>query len=140
MIYGDTDSIMINTNLLDYDSVIKLGNLLKMEIKKNYKYLEVNIDGVFKSLLLLRKKKYAALSFNQGSFKLEIKGLDLVRRDWCELAKRTGEKVLFTLLTSENFSETLLNIQNLIKETITNIKNLDFKLFEISKVRFNLSK
>lgn len=140
MIYGDTDSIMINTNLLDYDSVIKLGNLLKMEIKKNYKYLEVNIDGVFKSLLLLRKKKYAALAINQGSFKLEIKGLDLVRQDWCELAKRTGEKVLFTLLTSENFSETLLNIQNLIKETITNIKNLDFKLFEISKVRFNLSK
>lgn len=131
---------MINTNLLDYDSVIKLGNLLKMEIKKNYKYLEVNIDGVFKSLLLLRKKKYAALAINQGSFKLEIKGLDLVRQDWCELAKRTGEKVLFTLLTSENFSETLLNIQNLIKETITNIKNLDFKLFEISKVRFNLSK
>ena len=30
VIYGDTDSIMINTNLNDYDQVIKLGNMVRM--------------------------------------------------------------------------------------------------------------
>ncbi len=28
VIYGDTDSLMINTNLNDYDQVIKLGNMV----------------------------------------------------------------------------------------------------------------
>ena len=28
VIYGDTDSIMINTNLTDYEQVIKLGNMV----------------------------------------------------------------------------------------------------------------
>ena len=33
-----------------------------------YKLLEIEIDGVFKSLLLLKKKKYAALNVvNWGS-------------------------------------------------------------------------
>ena len=30
VIYGDTDSIMINTNLTDYDQVIKLGNMVTL--------------------------------------------------------------------------------------------------------------
>jgi len=46
-------------------------------------------------LLLLKKKKYAALNVSKGADgKLtttqELKGLDIVRRDWCELAKQTG--------------------------------------------------
>jgi DNA polymerase alpha subunit A len=30
VIYGDTDSIMINTNLTDYDQVIKLGTMVSI--------------------------------------------------------------------------------------------------------------
>jgi DNA polymerase alpha subunit A len=47
-------------------------------------------------MLLLKKKKYAALivekSATEGfSYKTELKGLDIVRRDWCQLARSTGE-------------------------------------------------
>jgi len=53
-----------------------------------YKCLEIEIDGVYKSLLLLKKKKYAALKVEDftGEGRVitkEIKGLDMVRRDWC---------------------------------------------------------
>ena len=57
-----------------------------------YRKLEIEIDGVYKSLLLLKKKKYAAVMYNdpynkdKGTSK-EIKGIDLVRRDWCPLSK-----------------------------------------------------
>ena len=78
VIYGDTDSIMINTNSTDMDTVFKLGNKVqkhvkytklcmyllcfcmmqvKQEVNKLYKLLEIDIDGVFKSMLLLKKKK-----------------------------------------------------------------------------------
>jgi DNA polymerase alpha subunit A len=38
-----------------------MGKHLKQEVNVLYKCLEIEIDGVFKSLLLLKKKKYAAL-------------------------------------------------------------------------------
>ena len=38
-----------------------MGNRIKVEVNALYKCLEIEIDGVFKSLLLLKKKKYAAL-------------------------------------------------------------------------------
>jgi len=39
-----------------------MGKKLKDEVNCLYKCLEIEIDGVFKSLLLLKKKKYAALN------------------------------------------------------------------------------
>lgn len=72
---------------------------VKAEVNKLYKLLEIDIDGVFKSLLLLKKKKYAALvveHHGEGQFNVrqELKGLDIVRRDWCDLAKECGKYVI----------------------------------------------
>jgi DNA polymerase alpha subunit A len=65
-----------------------MGKRLKVEVNQLYKCLEIEIDGIFKSLLLLKKKKYAALKIeNAGTpdekCTAEMKGLDMVRRDWC---------------------------------------------------------
>jgi DNA polymerase alpha subunit A len=69
---------------------------VKSEVNKLYRLLEIDIDGVFRSMLLLKKKKYAALSVSKnpdGSLRTtkELKGLDIVRRDWCDLAKQAGK-------------------------------------------------
>ncbi len=61
VVYGDTDSIMINTGLNELGLALEMGKKLKAEVNILYKCLEIEIDGVFKSLLLLKKKKYAAL-------------------------------------------------------------------------------
>lgn len=47
-------------------------------------------------MLLLKKKKYAAKIVERTPTqefvtKTELKGLDIVRRDWCQLARETGE-------------------------------------------------
>ena len=46
-------------------------------------------------MLLLKKKKYAAAIIEKGPnqefvIKTELKGLDIVRRDWCQLARSIG--------------------------------------------------
>ena len=64
VIYGDTDSIMINSNTQDIQKVYQIGNKIKTEINKMYKLLELEVDGIFRFLLLLKKKKYAALIYN----------------------------------------------------------------------------
>ncbi|XP_067343066.1 DNA polymerase alpha catalytic subunit isoform X2 [Channa argus] len=121
VIYGDTDSIMINTNSKSLDEVYKLGNKVKAEINKLYKLLEIDIDGVFKSLLLLKKKKYAALVVdNHGegrySVKQELKGLDIVRRDWCDLAKECGNYVIGQILSDQSRDVIVENIQKHLVE------------------------
>lgn len=67
-----------------------------------FRLLEIDIDGAFKSMLLLKKKKYAALTAekrgDQIVTKEEFKGLDIVRRDWSNIARTTGEDILKILL------------------------------------------
>uniref|UniRef100_A0A3B4XG42 DNA polymerase n=1 Tax=Seriola lalandi dorsalis TaxID=1841481 RepID=A0A3B4XG42_SERLL len=121
VIYGDTDSIMINTNSRSLEEVYKLGNKVKAEVNKLYKLLEIDIDGVFKSLLLLKKKKYAALVVEnhgdgQYSVKQELKGLDIVRRDWCDLAKECGNYVIGQILSDQSRDVIVENIQKHLVE------------------------
>jgi len=106
VIYGDTDSIMIDTKCTDLKEVNEIGKKVVNECNKLYRTLELEMDGVFKTMLLLKKKKYAALVVNEakdGTVTLtkEMKGLDLVRRDWCGLSKTTGEIILDRILSGE---------------------------------------
>ena len=57
VIYGDTDSIMIDSNTRVLDEAEKIAQKVKVEVNKLYRLLEIDIDGIFKSMLLLRKKK-----------------------------------------------------------------------------------
>ncbi|XP_072033839.1 DNA polymerase alpha catalytic subunit-like [Amphiura filiformis] len=122
VIYGDTDSIMINTNSNNLEEVYKIGNKVKGEVNKLYKLLEIDIDGVFQSMLLLKKKKYAALAIEKSAdgkitTTQELKGLDIVRRDWCDLAKQVGNYVIGQILSAES------------RETI--VENIHSKLIEV---------
>lgn len=115
VIYGDTDSIMINTNSLDYEQVFKIGSKIKQEVNKLYKQVELDIDGVFRYLLLLKKKKYAAVSISKtktGELKMtqEMKGLDIVRRDWSQLAAEAGKMVLNQILCDQSSDDRISNI------------------------------
>ncbi|EDV42091.1 uncharacterized protein Dana_GF17808 [Drosophila ananassae] len=112
VVYGDTDSIMINTNITDYDQVYKIGREIKQSVNKMYKQLELDIDGVFACLLLLKKKKYAAVKLSKdskGNLKREQehKGLDIVRRDWSQLAVMVGKAVLDEVLAEKQLEEKL---------------------------------
>uniref|UniRef100_A0A8B9KI61 DNA polymerase n=1 Tax=Astyanax mexicanus TaxID=7994 RepID=A0A8B9KI61_ASTMX len=140
VIYGDTDSIMINSNSTNLEEVMKLGNKVKSEVNKLYKLLEIDIDGVFKSLLLLKKKKYAALMVEQqgdGRYttKQEFKGLDIVRRDWCDLAKECGNYVLGQILSDQNRDTILENIQQHLIEVGEKVASgsIPVNMFEIHK-------
>jgi DNA polymerase alpha subunit A len=94
VIYGDTDSVMINTNMDNIQDALKVGNEFKRSVNERYKLLEIDIDNVFRRLLLHAKKKYAAINMVQidGKFveKLEVKGLDMRRREYCQLSKDTS--------------------------------------------------
>ncbi|KAH3672422.1 hypothetical protein WICMUC_004258 [Wickerhamomyces mucosus] len=138
VVYGDTDSVMIDTGSDNFKEAIKIGEDFKLKVNERYRLLEIDIDNVFKRLLLHAKKKYAAMnaSFdNQGNeiTTLEVKGLDMKRREYCPLSKEVSTYVLEKLLSDldpENalneIYEFLENISNDIKEG--KIRNDKFKI------------
>lgn len=68
VVYGDTDSIMIHTGTSEIDVALQLGASIKKEVNKRYKLLEIELDAVYKRMLLLKKKKYAAIKVCCGPF------------------------------------------------------------------------
>lgn len=123
VVYGDTDSIMIDTTQTATLDAVRSGFEIKREINSQFRrksgeeqILEVELDGVFKKLLLLKKKKYAGLALKnfldvaQGratteTLAVEVKGLDLVRRDWSGVTRAVSERVLRIMLDTGDLAE-----------------------------------
>lgn len=136
VIYGDTDSIMVNTGLTDISKAKEIALLIKKTINKKYKQLELDLDGIFKTMLLLKKKKYAALMINPNDDSLtirETKGLDLVRRDWCPLSKEIGNQILDFILSGDQIDEVLLSIHNYLRKISESIHEISMDKFVITK-------
>ncbi len=72
---------MVNTNTQEIMKAVDIGKKLRDAISKQYKLLIMDIDGVFKSMLLLKKKKYACLKYvapysEKSKIERELKGVD----------------------------------------------------------------
>ncbi|EKX72572.1 DNA polymerase family B member protein [Theileria equi strain WA] len=129
VIYGDTDSLMINTNIKDdgqlvnFEAANNLAKTIISTVNKGHKKLEIGIDAIFNRLLLLKKKKYAALKVNDYSeqnFSREIKGLDFIRRDWSLLTKEVGN-VLLSIILNANYGSGVDGIVEQIHETLRDV-------------------
>lgn len=107
VVYGDTDSIMVKTGVNKIERAFEIGNELEREVNKRLEgVVKMKIESIFKSLLILTKKRYAGLSVEKkdGSYeeKIIMKGIETVRRDWCDLVSKTLYTVLEILLKEQN--------------------------------------
>ena len=93
--YGDTDSVFVNSNVTELSEALKISAEFKKAVNDRYKLLEIDLDGVFQRLLLLQKKKYAAIKVEDGTrTSTEVKGLDMKRREYCALSKAVSQYVI----------------------------------------------
>lgn len=92
VVYGDTDSVFVNSNVTELSEALKISAEFKKAVNDRYKLLEIDLDGVFQRLLLLQKKKYAAIKVDDGTRRsVEVKGLDMKRREYCALSKSVSQ-------------------------------------------------
>ncbi|KAK5071434.1 DNA-directed DNA polymerase alpha catalytic subunit pol1, partial [Cryomyces antarcticus] len=96
-----------------------VGNEFKRSVNEKYRLLEIDIDNVFRRLLLHAKKKYAAINMIEvdGKYvdKLEVKGLDMKRREYCALSKETSSKLLGFLLSGEESEVVVSQIHDYLR-------------------------
>lgn len=131
VIYSDTDSLFVK--LKDKKNLkSEINKFLKKINKKLPGLLEVDIQGFYKRGIFIprgigpgtAKKRYALID-KKGN--LTIRGLEKVRRDWCELAKDTQGRVLQYILRKKDVKGATSYIKSVIKrlkQRKVNLKDL----------------
>ncbi len=120
VIYGDTDSVMINANVDSVADALKVGAEFKKAVNERYRLLEIDIDNVFRRILLQAKKKYAAINMveTDGKWveKMEVKGLDMKRREYCGLSKEISSRILNDILSGDDTEVSIQRIHEYLRE------------------------
>nr|WAH70948.1 DNA polymerase catalytic subunit [Eptesicus fuscus gammaherpesvirus] len=97
VVYGDTDSLFIETRGYPMGAVLALSEALVADTTKSLFRAPVKLEAekVFGCLLLLTKKRYVG-TLSDG--KLLMKGVDLIRKTACRFVQQNCRKILDLLL------------------------------------------
>ncbi|NJF24317.1 DNA polymerase domain-containing protein [Thermococcus sp. Bubb.Bath] len=103
VLYSDTDGFFATIPGEDAETVKKKAKeFLEYINSKLPGALELEYEGFYKRGFFVTKKKYALID-EEG--KITTRGLEIVRRDWSEIAKETQARVLEALLKDGNVEE-----------------------------------
>ncbi len=112
VLYGDTDSLFVKKNGLSLEEleeeVMKLIERLSNELP-----VQIEIDEYYRTIFFVEKKRYAGLT-RDG--RVVVKGLEVRRGDWCELAKRVQREVIEIILRERNPEKALNHVRKVIEE------------------------
>jgi DNA polymerase, archaea type len=127
--YGDTDSVFVQCTSrgdLSLEEVSLVGNRLADIVSASLRSpMELEFESIAKRALLIAKKRYALWLFepkNSGwESEIKVKGMETVRRDWCELTSRTLNRVLELVLIEGDVDGAVEHVKNVISD----VRNLD---------------
>ncbi|MBI5391953.1 DNA polymerase II [Candidatus Woesearchaeota archaeon] len=124
VIYQDTDSNFVVSKAKNFEDAEKIGKKIEKEInafyadfiKKEYKresFLELNFEKTFIKFLMPRlrkeeagaKKRYAGLWKKDGKETIQFTGLEAVRGDWTELAKKFQKELYDRVFHDKEITE-----------------------------------
>lgn len=92
IIFGDTDSLML---YIKHKDALQVADTLVKTINQGSNVV-IQVDKVYRSLLLVASKQFAGILLHSGE--IEIKGLEIVKRDCCAYAKNAQMTLLRSLL------------------------------------------
>lgn len=111
VIYGDTDSVMVDFHVKTLEESMQLGKEAAEYISTKFvKPIKLEFEKVYCPYLLINKKRYAGLYFTRPDKydKMDCKGIETVRRDNCTLVVDVINKCLQKLLIDKYVYLTLL--------------------------------
>jgi DNA polymerase-2 len=124
VIYGDTDSIFVKTKANNIKDAKNIGKKLSESINDYWdkyvkektgkkSYLELEFEKTYIKFLMPKirgskkgaKKRYAGILLKNGKEIMDFTGLEFVRRDWTDLAKKFQLKLLKRVFHKKKISE-----------------------------------
>lgn len=95
VLYGDTDSLFVGLGSEDVEKSKEFRDKVNSTLPD---FMELEFEGYYRRGFFVSKKRYAIIDKENN---IVTKGLEVVRRDWAEIAKKTQEAVLKTILEGE---------------------------------------
>lgn len=112
VVYGDTDSVMIKVPTDDLDEAERIGKDVAAKMTEMLPgVMELEFEKIFKRFLPLTKKRYMGWSMERGKDgqwtegTIVMKGIETVRRDWCELTGEAMKTVIEIVLKKNDVKE-----------------------------------
>lgn len=134
VIYGDTDSVMVQFGVPDVEAAMTLGKEAADYISGTFiKPIKLEFEKVYFPYLLINKKRYAGLVWtNPQKFdKMDTKGIETVRRDNCLLVKNLVTESLHKILIDRDVPGAAEYVKNTISDLLMN--RIDLSLLVITK-------
>lgn len=127
VIYGDTDSFFILLQSKTKDDALKFLDSINKKLPGS---MELELEDFYRRGVFVgkkgksesgAKKKYALLS---ESGRIKIKGFELVRRDWSNVARETQRKVLEAILNEGSKEKAMAIVKEVVKDLKENKVNM----------------
>jgi DNA polymerase I len=119
VLYGDTDSLLMKTDIADLDRAQQKGEEIAAYVTERLPGLKFAFEKIFKTFLILSKKRYAGWKFEKTAEgwkdKIEMKGIETVRRDWCELTTESMSEVLRIILKEQDAKKAIIYTRGVVK-------------------------
>lgn len=136
VVYGDTDSIFVETKLTNLDEAKKMGDEISKSVTDALPgVLELQFEKIYRTFLILTKKRYAGWKFDHTDSgwkdKVEMKGIETVRRDWCPLVTEVMSKVINTILKEGDVQKAI----EIVKETIEKLRKNQIPLEKLTVIK-----
>lgn len=107
LVVHNTDSVMVEYNVT-IERALAIGKQAAELVSKKFKKpIKLEFEKVYFPFLLIAKKRYTALYWTIALFydKMDMKGLETVRRDSIVILRETMEQALRTLLNRANIDQ-----------------------------------
>lgn len=134
VIYGDTDSVMIDFGENDPGKVFAMGKEVSSFVTKKFvKPVSLAFEKVYYPFLLINKKRYAGLLYYgpDTPSRIDTKGIETVRRDNCGLVKNVVETVLEKILHLRDVEDAKEFVKGVVRDLY--LGKIDLSLLVISK-------
>ncbi|MCX6819467.1 MAG: hypothetical protein NT129_05735 [Candidatus Aenigmarchaeota archaeon] len=121
VLYADTDSMFLRTDIKDLDEAKKEGEKIAKFVTDNLPgFLELQFEKIYRSFLILTKKRYAGWKFesvgDEWKNEIEMKGIETIRRDWCQLVTETMENVINIVLKEGDLKKAIDEVRRVLEQ------------------------
>ncbi|KAG6396243.1 hypothetical protein SASPL_142389 [Salvia splendens] len=134
VIYGDTDSVMVQFGVPSVDAAMDFGREAADYISGTFiRPIKLEFEKIYYPYLLISKKRYAGLIWtNPNKYdKMDTKGIETVRRDNCLLVKNLVTECLNKILIDRDIPGAVQFVKNTISDLLMN--RMDLSLLGLTK-------
>lgn len=135
IVYGDTDSIFVCCPSISRLKAQALGKEMAIRISELFPSpMMMKLEKVYHPSLLVAKKRYVGFSYGSNGTEgsIDVKGLEIVRKDACPLLKVIMERSLLILFRSSDLSSLKAYVQRQLFKILAGASK-DLSLFLLTK-------